>query len=268
MFSKVKLGLVAAAVAFFLMPSVSEAQRGRGWGGGGWGGGGYRGNNWGRPGIGIGIGTGYGNSGFGNRGYYGNNFYGNGYNNRGYYGNNFGGGLLGGAILGSSLYGGGLYNRGYSNQGYYSNGSYYSSPSVVYSSSTPYVQGEVIQSGAVYPQQGETFAGGTPTSFSTPANTASITVKVPANATVWWNGSQTSLSGDTRYFRTGSLGADGSTQTFRARWTDSTGQQVDLTREVRATANAENTIDFTRPDDNQNRPVNANPANPANPVNQ
>ena len=238
-----------AGLALLFVPATSEAQNR---GGGGRSGGGnshpyqggnshpYQGGNSGnyhggngnvRSGISIGIG-GYG---LPYQGGYGGNYYGG-------YGYPHSGINIGiGSPYHAGYYNNGSYNHnGYYQNSYYDNGYYNAAPSVVVTQ-----PGGVIQSGyqSFYPPTGEA-SGIVPAPSND--NTASIVVMVPANAELWWNGSAVSGVGDMRRFRTSSVGADGGTQQFQARWRGADGQVVTQTREVRVSANGTFTVDFNQ----------------------
>ena len=182
---------------------------------------------------------------------------GGGYSGRPYQGG-YGGGYYGGYRSGVSIgignphagyYNNGYYNNSYYNNSYYNNGYYNVAPSVIVTQ-----PGVVIQSGyqSFYPPTGEA-SGFAPAPSND--NTASIVVMVPANAELWWNGSAVSGVGDMRRFRTSSLGADGGTQQFQARWRGADGQVVTQTREVRVSANGAFTVDFNQPAANAPMPA-------------
>lgn len=181
----------------------------------------------------VGIGRGYGGGVYGG-GYGGGRYYGGGY---GGYGNRYYGGYGQPGIsigIGSGYYGGGY------RSGYYSNGYY---PSY----------GSTIIAAPVTPSYQSYYPSMTNDSFASSSadGTASIAVRVPANAQVWWNGSPSTVGGEMRLFRTAPLSSEGSTQTFQARWTGADGQQVSQTREVRVTPNGNFNVDFNQPDSNR-----------------
>jgi len=214
--------IVGAALLFFTLAPQSQAQIGIRIGGGG-GGGFYPGGN-----------------------NYGRSYYGNGYSN---YGRGYGYGP--GSLYGPSGVGIGIgVNSGYGVNRYGVNNGYYSQPNIIGGTTSTY-QG--YQS--YYP----------PTDVGAPVNYTNstpndgrgrIVVNVPANAQVFWNGSQSTLTGSTRLYGTLPLSPDGSVQRFEARWTGSDGQPVAQTREVRAMPNATVTVDFTRPQADVRTPAN------------
>lgn len=225
MFSRITLLSALAASVLVCIPTISEAQFGVRIGGGGGGGyrNGYYGNGlnrygsgygnpaWGRSGITVGIGSGY---------------YGNGYNRGGFYN--------------SGLYNG-LYNNRYGYRGNYpSNYSTYDNSPTIYGASPT----ELGLYRSSYPSS----VSESNVAPSVAQNgTASILVIVPANAQLWWNGSPGTVMGETRRFRTGPLSAEGSTQSFQARWMGSDGQPVTQSREIRVTPNENFTVDFRQP---------------------
>jgi uncharacterized protein (TIGR03000 family) len=124
---------------------------------------------------------------------------------------------------GYSPYGGGYspYGGGYSpyGGGYYSPSYYYTSPSYMSSyTSTSYIV-PVLTSTSSSPR--------------TINEKAAIEVQVPANAQVWFDGTQTAQKGSERYFATPAL-QRGKNYTYevRATWTDDKGNAVTQTREV------------------------------------
>ena len=77
---------------------------------------------------------------------------------------------------------------------------------------------------------------------------ALITIHVPADAEVWFDGDLTKQRGDVREYKTGHLPVGQLYHSdIRARWKDS-GRVVDQTRSVPASANRRTQVDFTRPD--------------------
>jgi uncharacterized protein (TIGR03000 family) len=80
-----------------------------------------------------------------------------------------------------------------------------------------------------------------------PGNGARITVKVPADAQVWFDGKETEGSGTRRSFDTPSL-AKGQkhTYTIRARWSNNGIATTEL-RRVTVEAGSHQTVDFTKP---------------------
>jgi uncharacterized protein (TIGR03000 family) len=81
----------------------------------------------------------------------------------------------------------------------------------------------------------------------TPDNKAQVTVVVPANAEVWFNGVRMHTTGGVREFDTPPLtpGQDYSYQ-VHARWTEG-GRVIDRTRKVRVRANLQLKVDLTQP---------------------
>jgi uncharacterized protein (TIGR03000 family) len=77
---------------------------------------------------------------------------------------------------------------------------------------------------------------------------ALITVRVPADAEVWFDGDPTKQRGDVRDYKTPALPVGRLYHSeIRARWKDG-GRVVDQTRSVPASANHRTEVDFTRPD--------------------
>jgi len=196
----------------------------------------------GRGGVGIGnygpgyggyYGSGYGYSGYGNSGYgYGPGYYGP---NRGVmpgygYGNNYG------------------YNNGirYGTGNYVQPGPVVGTPAPAYQSLyPPQAIPNVPQPSGTQPIANQAFNDGR----------GRIVVIVPPNAQVFWNGTPSTLTGDTRRYSTLPLSADGAMQKFEARWTGPNGQTVSQTRDIRVMPNATVTVDFTHSDADQKIPA-------------
>jgi hypothetical protein len=216
---------MSSAVALLVLTPVVDAQV---WVGGGRGG--------------VGIGTNYGRP-YG--GYYGGGY---GYGGYGYGPGYYGVGRGVGITLGSPGYYG-YGNYGYGNGMRYGTG-YYGQPGVAVGTPAP------STSQAFYPPQGiadATQAIPTPT-FND--GRGRILVIVPPNAQVFWNGTPSTLTGDTRRYSTLPLTGDGAMQKFEARWTGPDGQPVSQTRNIRAMPNTTVTVDFTHSDADQPIPAN------------
>jgi uncharacterized protein (TIGR03000 family) len=84
---------------------------------------------------------------------------------------------------------------------------------------------------------------------SVPADTtARVTVRVPAGADIWINGSQTGSAGPVREFQSAPLTrGQQHTYEFRARWKDDDGREVTQTQQVDLTAGAHARLDFPVP---------------------
>ncbi len=79
---------------------------------------------------------------------------------------------------------------------------------------------------------------------------ALITIHVPAEAEVWFDGDLTKQHGEVREYKTGPLPVGQLYHSeIRARWKEG-GRVVDQTRSVPASANRRTQVDFTRPDQN------------------
>jgi len=210
-------GTLLVAVAIFAMPGVGLAQP-RGGGGHFGGGGGH---------FGGGPGMGYGG------GHYG--------------GGGFGIGFGGGPHYGGGFYGGGSPGYGYHHYGYgvyYPYGGYSSYPSYGYSG-YPY-------SAYVYPSDGSisTYSsayyspsvGVTPS--TQPDTSAHITVNVPADAMVMFDGSPTTSTGPVREFASPPL-EPGKPYTYKveARWNDN-GREMSQTHTVNVTAGSHVNVNF------------------------
>jgi uncharacterized protein (TIGR03000 family) len=229
-----RLVKLLAPAALFFVPTPAFAQHhGGGHGGGGHGGGVYHGGGGVYRGGGAYRGGYYG----GSRGYYGG-YRGYGYGGYGYgyplfgYGLGYGGlgyGLGYGSLgygLGYGGYGLGSGGYGYSypySSSYYSYPDYsgytypdYSSYSYPITTSTPVINSVVPASG-VYSSIPSTSAPS-----STPAP-ATVTVVVPENAQVWFDGKETSETGHDRVFTSATLQPDqSSVLEVKARWDGST----------------------------------------------
>ncbi len=247
-------GIALAAVGFFAAPSTSEAQKG---GGGGRGGPGVSG---GRGSVGPARGPAINNSGYrgninnfnnGNRsnnGYYGNGFN-NGFNN-GYYNGYYGSGLgigVGGVYLGLGGANYGLYGNRYYGGGY--NNGYYNGGTPIYDGGAPSI---VVGQPATNSYQSFYPSDAVNSAPSNDANRGTVVVMVPDNAELFWGGSRSTLTGTSRTFSTLPLSADGSMQTFEARWTGPDGKAVTRTREIRAMPNTSVVLDFTKPGNDRN----------------
>jgi uncharacterized protein (TIGR03000 family) len=242
-FSFIGAVLVAGA-AVLMMPGVSQA---RGGGGGGHGGGGG-GHGGGGGGHGGGFGGGHG-GGFGG-GHFGGGGFGGG--RRG----GFGGGHFGGYNhygYGHHRYGG----YGYGGYGYYpyydygSYGGYYPS----YYDNYPYDSGyssygEVAPDygyGADYaaPATGDYYQDLYPasTAAAQPDTIAHLTVKVPADAQLWFNNAPTTTTGTVRQFESPPLAAGKHIYDVQARWTEN-GHEVTEMRHVQVTQGSHVEVDF------------------------
>jgi len=190
---------------------------GGGHGGGGHGGGGHAGYH----------GGGYNHGGY-NRGYYGG--YGRGY---GYYPYGLGIGLAIGYGLGSGYgyggYGGYGYSSGYG-PGYYDG------------ANLDYYYGQQPPPG-YDPSMGGP-GGPPPGVVNLTDGDVLFNVRVPANATVWVNGGQTTQTGARREFMSSGL-APGKTYNFeiRAQW-EQGGKIVDQTRKIPIQGGERRTVDF------------------------
>jgi len=257
-----RFGTAALAPAVLMFAAVPAfAQRGHGGGhGGGFHAGGYHGGGY-RAGAYRGF-SGYrggayrgfsGYRGYGYRPYYGG-YYGRGYGWRGY---GLGYGLLGyglGYGLGGYGLGGyGLGGYGYPYSSYYGSTSVYAPSYAGYSSYYPPVDTTGYVAPADYglatspdyaapADYGQT----APSGYAAPAedNEAHITIVVPPDATVWFDGDQTTQTGPAREFVSPPL-APGQTYTYhvRARWTEN-GRPVEQERDIHVRANQQTIENF------------------------
>jgi uncharacterized protein (TIGR03000 family) len=258
-----RIGLLAVA-SLLLASGVTFAHGGGGGhGGGGHGGGAHVGGvhvggvHVGGVGVGGfhrgGIGTFYGSGfsrglGYANGALLGRGYglgYGLGYSN--VYGRGYGLGLPYGAGIGLGRgYGLGLYGLGYGRYGYGFGGGYgypygYSYGNG-YGYGTPAVGGYASYYPSAVPQQQP--AQQEPVND----NTAHLLVVVPENATLTFNGSETSQTGAQREFVTPPL-EPGKRYSYevKVRWTEN-GKPVEQARTVHVQANAWQVVDFTKPE--------------------
>jgi uncharacterized protein (TIGR03000 family) len=209
-----RFGTAALAPAVLLMAAVPAFAR-PGHGGGGHGGGGFHGG------------------GFHGGGFHGGGFHG-GLNHSNHF-NHFGGGWGG---WGWPYYGLGGYGYGYPS---YYGSAYVNNPGYVdYSSYYP----PVDATGYVAPAD---YSVATPSYGVAPApdDTAHITLNVPPDAEVWFDGDKTRQTGPTRAYVSPPL-TPGQAYTYhvRARWTEN-GKPVEQKRDVRVRANQQTVETFT-----------------------
>jgi uncharacterized protein (TIGR03000 family) len=204
--------LAAAMLVFAATPTFAQHHGG---GHGGHGGGGHAGSFHGGGGHGSFHGGGY------SHGYYGHGYYG-----RGYYG-------WPGYGIGSYVW---PYVSGYGYRDYYypSYSSYYA-PDYYY---PPTVSGYYSPPDVnVYP----------PSSPAPAADAATVEVRVPPDAQVWFDGNPTTQTGELRTYASPPLPSDKAFHyDVRARWTDN-GRVVDQTRSVEVRAGRRTTVDFMQP---------------------
>jgi uncharacterized protein (TIGR03000 family) len=220
--------LAAAALALSGTPAFAGGGGHGGGGGGGHGGGGgggHGGGGGGHGGGGGGHGGGGGGHGGGGGGHGGGGFHSGGFSRGGF-------GYYPGFGIGVGGYGGGYY-------GGYSDGYYCSEPAPIYVQSTPVV----IQSQRFYPSDDAL----TPPPAAS-GGAATVTLRVPADADVWFNGDPTTQRGESRQFASPPLspGRDYHYE-VRARWTEGD-RIVDQTRRVTVRADGRTDVDFTRPE--------------------
>jgi uncharacterized protein (TIGR03000 family) len=207
------LAAVLSLAAVLLAATPAEAQRrGGGWRGGGWSGGGWRGGGWGRDWDG-GWGRGWG----------------------------WGGVAIG---LGSGSYAGGYY-PGYAYGGYYPGyASSYGSPFYTAYPSGFVTDGYAYTGPATMATQSSFYP---PSPATTNPNVAHVHVRVPADATVWFEGDQMTQTGTERDFVSPPL-TPGQNYSYdvKARWMRD-GQPVEQSRTVRVRAGETSTVDFNAP---------------------
>jgi len=208
---KVKLGMVVAVLVLLLAPSLSQAQLAIGIGGR-------------RGGAFVGAGR------YGGDRYYGNNYYGNDYYGNRFYGDSYGR---------SGVYFSSPYFTVWPQSDYYSvapQTTYYSSPMM-----TTSVAPAASSYQSFYPSQGVA---------SNNDGRSTLVVTVPPNATTWFNGSRSSLSGPVRQYVTLPLRSTGAQYEVSASWTDQNGQTVSRTHQVQAMPNQVVRVDFMNNDQN------------------
>jgi uncharacterized protein (TIGR03000 family) len=228
--------LLLAGAAVLMMPGLSQARGGGGHGGGGHAGGGHFGG---------------GHSGGGH--FAGGSFH--GAYRGGWYGGHRGGWYGGGNYYGHHRYGGYGYYP-YWGYGYYP---YYGS----YDSYYPYYDYDYPTYSGSYSTYGDVAADD---GYSTPApasgyqalypstatvkpdNAATISVKVPADAQVTFNGTPTTSTGTFRQFESPPLAAGKYAYDVQARWHEN-GKEVIQTRQIIVAPGAHVEVDFpTRPE--------------------
>ena len=146
-----------------------------------------------------------------------------------------------GGRYGSGYYGGG-YGSGYNQYGYgqYGYGSPYASGGYgIDPSSYAGIQPSGQRSFYYTPGQ----AG--PSQASQNPNVATLEVRVPDGAEIWIEGDKTSMTGTMRRFTSPAL-EPGKSYTYdvKAKWTDSSGKEVERTRTVKVAAGARVGVDF------------------------
>jgi uncharacterized protein (TIGR03000 family) len=177
-------------------------------------------------------------------------------------GGGHGGGGHGGGFHGGGFHHGGFHGSGFRHGGYYPgfyHGYYpsygYSAPYSYYPSYDPgygsaadpgYLDtdGEVAPSysGGYQALRPLSIAG--PVTASAPADpTAHLTVRVPADAKLWFDGSTTTSTGPVRVFQSPPLTPGRYTYEVRARWTEN-GRAVTQTQKVRVSRGAYVAVDF------------------------
>jgi len=271
-----RVSLVACLAAALALGSPAAAQHHGGGHGGGHAGGGHAGGYHGGGYHGGGYHGGGYHGGYGRgSGFYGTPFIGVGLGYGGY-----------GRGFGYGGYGGYGYNTPYYGSGYSYAPSYYSGGTYVYPSSDTYVYPSTgtyayppttvvngspavltvpptdlgVEGVPAVPGEGVTAASGTigwPASSTTRGyyspsqagnNSATVDVKVPADAQVWVGSQQMTQTGAERVFTTPPL-TPGQTFSYqvKARWKEN-GKEVEQTRKVRVEAGKESFVDFQTPD--------------------
>ncbi len=243
--SRVLAPVALVAGLCLLLPDEVQAGRGGGGGGGRGGGGGGRGGGFGGGGRGFG-GGGFNRGGFGGRGFGYGGYGGFGYGDFGYGGFGYG--------LGYGGYGYGDAYSGYGSTpgGYYFDPSYsssyapmvYSSPS--YSTTSGYYTPPSFYAGVNIVPVGSD-ATTTQSAYYNPSQPtpASIEVRVPADAKVWFDGSPTTMTGDSRIFTSPPI-EPGKTFHYevKAQWMKD-GKPMEKTLSIQVAAGKRSLVDFT-----------------------
>jgi len=212
--------LLLAGAVMLTTPAFGWAQRGGGHGGGGHGGGGHVGG-------GHFGGTHFGGTHFG--------------------GTHFGGTQFGGTHIGG--FRGGLHRSGY--RSYYGGYYYPYYDTYPYAASTPAYDMGYSSS---YPEDtrsyDDDYAGVTPPPISyanadvAPASTALITVKVPAGAEVWFDGTKMKTTGLVREYESPALTPDSQyTYEIQARWNEN-GHEMRQTQQINIAAGSHVNVSF------------------------
>jgi uncharacterized protein (TIGR03000 family) len=82
-----------------------------------------------------------------------------------------------------------------------------------------------------------------------------VSLRVPANAEVWFDGNPTQQRGERRTFVSPPLDSDKTMHyEVRARWVDANGQKVEQTRRVAVRAGQLSMVDFLRPESTESKP--------------
>jgi uncharacterized protein (TIGR03000 family) len=233
-----------ALVAGFCLLLPDQVQAGRGGGGGGGRGGGGGGGRGGFSGGGGGRGGGgFSRGGFGGRGFGGGGF--------GYGGFGYGGFGYGGLGYGGYGYGDPYYGYGSTLGGYYFDPSYYSSSApMVYSSPSYYTTSSYYTPPSYYAGVNIVPVGPDVTTnqsaYYNPSQPtpATVEVRVPADAKVWFDGSPTTMTGDNRIFTSPPL-EPGKTFHYevKAQWMKD-GKPVEKTHSIQVGAGKRSLVDF------------------------
>ena len=209
--------LLVAAALVFLTPSSSQARGG----GGGHGGGGFHGG-----------------------GFHGGGFHGGGFHYGGYHG----GYNYGGYRYGGYRYGGYRYRPYYGGYGYYGYYPYYSN--YYLDDSSPYYSPD--QSWGLTYDPSPSSSAYQSSSFYPPSSAqdnmaAHLTVTLPEDAEIWFNGTAMTTTGSVREFTSPPL-TPGKKYTYdvRARWNEN-GHEVTQTQQVEVTAGGLANVRFPVP---------------------
>jgi uncharacterized protein (TIGR03000 family) len=228
--------LLLAGAAVLMMPGPSQAQHGGGHGGGGHFGGG--GGHFAGGGAHFASGGGhFGGAHYG--GYRSGNHYGGIRNGDFHYGHPY------------AHYGYGHYRRSYEgylyNPYYGADGGYYpdelDTPSPTYGSAYSGSYGVVIPDDDYGTYSAAPAADDSSTATLVPDAVAHLTVKVPADAHVWFNGTPTVSTGPVRQFDSPPLAAGKYVYDLQARWMEN-GHERTETRQVKVSPGSHVEVDF------------------------
>jgi len=232
--------LLLAGAAVLVTPGSGQAQHHGGGGhGGGHGGGGHGGGGHG----------GGGHGGFHHGGFHHGGFHHGGFSHGGF---SRGGFHHGGFHYGGFHHGGLWWFPGYS--GYYGAQSYYygSYPYSGYSDFYPYTSdwSSPGYDSGYYGSNGDatsSYLNSDLSGTAQPETSAQVTVSVPANAEIWFEGNKMTSTGSVREFQSPPL-TPGKRYTYevRARWKEN-GQEVTQTQQVEVTAGTRVNVQFPEP---------------------
>jgi uncharacterized protein (TIGR03000 family) len=184
----------------------------------------------------------------GHGGFHGGGFHSGGFHGGGFHGGSFHPGGFHGGIFRHGGFFPGYYSNAYPSYGYYPSYSYYPPYDLEYGSAPDL--GYFDSYGGVAPSDSGGYQALEPPSTVSPDTasaqadpTAHVTVRVPANAELWFNGSTTTSAGSVREFQSPPLGPGRYTYEIRAHWTEN-GRDITQTQKVAVSPGAHLTVDF------------------------